>query len=165
MGRFSARRRPRTIRRHLRRCIIATATNTAAASFPTATTQTMVDDSRVVTHYSGWTTETGGDDLYTVTATGSLSDRTIASAGQTLTIPATELVLTVASDAVSSDDGAERGVRGYIAGGIWWQAHYGAPGTNRTAKRACAGPRANSASGLHGRAVGEGRASARLVTM
>ena len=112
---------------------MATARNTAAASFPTATTQQMVDDSRVVTHYTGWTAQTGGTDLYTVAATGSVSDRTIASAGQTLTIPATELVLTVASDAVSSDDGAERGVRGYIAGGIWWQAHYGAPGANRTA--------------------------------
>ena len=112
---------------------MATAENTAAASFTTTTTQAMVDDSRVVTHYTGWTLETGGDDLYTVGATGTLADRTIDSAGQTLTIPAGELILTVDSDTVSSDDGAERGVRGYIAGGIWWQAHYGAPGTNRTA--------------------------------
>ena len=112
---------------------MATASNTAAASFPTTTTQQMVDDSRVVTHYTGWTAQTGGTDLYTVTTTDTELSRTIASAGQTVTIPADELILTVASDAVSSDDGAERGVRGYIAGGIWWQAHYGAPGTNRTA--------------------------------
>ena len=112
---------------------MATAVNTSAASFGTQTTQSMVDSSRVVTHYTGWTASAGGDDLYTVAASGSAADRTIESAGQTLTIPAGELILTVASDTVSSNDGAERGVRGYIAGGIWWQAHYGAPGTNRTA--------------------------------
>ncbi len=112
---------------------MATARNTAAASFPTATTQQMVDDSRVVTHYTGWTAQNGGVDKYTVAATGTELSRTIASAGQTLTIPVAALILTVLSDATSSDDGAESGVRGYIMGGIWWQAHYGAPGANRTA--------------------------------
>ena len=28
-----------------------------------------------------------------------------------------------------SADMAVRGVRGYILGGVWWQAHYGNPGT------------------------------------
>ena len=71
---------------------MATAVNTSAASFGTQTTQSMVDSSRVVTHYTGWTASAGGDDLYTVSATGSLADRTVDSAGQTLSIPAGELM-------------------------------------------------------------------------
>ena len=121
---------------------MATAENTAAASYTTTTTQAMVDDSRVVTHYTGWTLETGGNDMTTFDATGTLANRTIDSAGQTLTIPATELIITeneIAYDTNGAEIGrvsaamAERGVRGYIVGGLWIQAHYGNPGANRTA--------------------------------
>ena len=75
---------------------MATAENTAAASFATTTTQAMVDDNRVVTHYTGWTLETGGDDMYTVDATGTLADRTISTAPDRRSpFRRTELILTV----------------------------------------------------------------------
>ena len=104
---------------------MATAENTAAASYTTTTTQAMVDDNRVVTHYTGWTLETGGDDMTTFDATGTLANRTIDSAGQTLTIPAGELILTVPEIAYDTNgaeigrvsaDMAERGAQGYITG-------------------------------------------------
>ena len=108
---------------------MATAKNTGAANFPNTVPQDVIDDSRSVTHWTGWTVETGGTDLYTV----DITDAALSILGQTLTIPVEMLVITVVSDTTSSNDGAERGVRGYIKDGIWWQAHYGAPGNNRTA--------------------------------
>ena len=108
---------------------MATAENTSAVSFPNTVPQNVIDNNRSITHWTGWTTETGGTDLYTI----DITDSVLSILNQTITIPAGMLVITVASDATSSDAGAERGVRGYIKDGIWWQAHYNTPGTNRTA--------------------------------
>ena len=98
---------------------MATAENTNAVSFPNNVPQDLIDDSRSITHWTGWTTESGGIDLYTI----DITDKALSVVSQTVTIPAGMLVITVVSDTTSSDDGAERGVRGYILGGIWWQAH------------------------------------------
>ena len=116
---------------------MATATSLSAVTFPTAAPQSFIDSSRSVTHYTGWRTESGSDDLITLDAV----DAAFTDEGQMLRVPAGGIVLTVPEIAYNtsgteigriSADMAERGVRGYILGGIWWQAHYGNPGTNRT---------------------------------
>ena len=108
---------------------MATAENSSTATFPNTVTQALINASRSITHWTGWTVEVGGTALYTVDST----DAALIVLSQQVTIPAGMLVITVAANTTSSDAGAERGVRGYIRDGIWWQAHYGNPGTNRTA--------------------------------
>ena len=117
---------------------MATATSITAVTFPNAAPQSFIDNSRSVTHYTGWTVESGGDDLITLDAV----DAAFTDTGQMVRVPAGGIVLTVPEIAYNtsgteigriSADMAERGVRGYILGGIWWQAHYGNPGTARTA--------------------------------
>jgi len=116
---------------------MATAKNTDAQQFPNTVAQALIDASRSITHFTGWDAAAGGNWLTTI----DVGDRALTILGQTVSIPAEMLVLTqpeVGYDGSGAESGrigpamAERMVRGAIAGGTWWQAHYGAPGTNHT---------------------------------
>lgn len=117
---------------------MATATNTAAANFPNVVPQSVIDDSRSITHVTGWDASSGGNDLITI----DITDVSLSELGQTIRIPASMITLTQPEIAYNSSgtevgrisaDMAERLIRGAIKDGIWWQAHYGNPGTDRTA--------------------------------
>lgn len=117
---------------------MATATNTSAVNFPNVVPQSVIDASRSITHITGWDASTGGNDLITI----DITDVSLSELGQTIRIPASMITLTQPEIAYNSSgtevgrisaDMAERLIRGAIEGGIWWLAHYGDPGTNRTA--------------------------------
>lgn len=117
---------------------MATATNTGIVSFPNTVPQTVIDNSRSITHLTAWTAASAGDYLMTI----DITDVALTTLGQTVRIPAGQLVITQPETAYNSagteigsvsSDMAERLVRGAIEGGIYWQAHYGAPGNAGTA--------------------------------
>ena len=105
---------------------MAQAENTAVVLFQAAPAASVGED---CTHVSLWSALTGGDFLQSQSISTNPSPLAL---GEQYEIAAGALVLDQAAPTNGTEDMAERAVRGRILGGVWVQAHTGAPGGNGT---------------------------------